>query len=115
DRSGGHDLDFAGVAASFASTFADEAKTPFDEVGIGELQDYAIADASGGAQGFGAVTSDPDRRRAGIGPRKTRFDAIEVHGVAGVQGPEDAHKFLESFEGGGLFAKDAAGTVATAD
>src|SRR3989454_3136168 len=115
DGRGSHDFDFGRVAACFACAFADEADAPFDEVGIGELQDYAVADAAGAAEGFGAVASDPDARRGAIGPGEARCDAVVVNGFAGVERAEIADEFLEIFERGGVFAEDAAGTVAAAD
>src|SRR6266404_4678 len=115
DGGGGHDFDLAEVAAGFFGAFADEAEAPVDQVGVGKLENDAIADASGGSQGFGAVASDPDARDFAIGPGKFRGDAVEVDRFAGVQVAEDAYKFLEVFERGGLLAKNAAGTVAAAD
>ena len=61
-------MDFAEVAAGFFGAFADEAEAPVDEIGIGELEDDAVADAAGGAQGFGAVAGDPDGRHFFVGP-----------------------------------------------
>src|SRR6266851_452358 len=112
---GGHDFDFAEVAASFLGAFADEAEAPVDEVGIGELKDHAVTDASGGAQGFRAVAGDPDARNFAVGPRKFCGNAIEVDRFACIQVAEDADEFLEVFERGGLFAEDASGTVSAAD
>src|SRR5205807_4335261 len=62
DGGSGHDFDLAEVSAGFLGAFADEAEAPVDEVGIGKLEDDAVADASSGAQGFGAVAGDPDAR-----------------------------------------------------
>src|ERR1700756_4433813 len=62
DGGRGHHFDFAEVAASFLGAFADEAEAPVDQVGVGELEDDAVADASSGAQGFGAIAGDPDAR-----------------------------------------------------
>src|SRR5258707_14412027 len=115
DGGGGHDFDLAEVAAGFLCAFADEAEAPVDEVGVSELEDHAVADASGGAQGFRAVARNPDAGDFAAGPGKFCADAVEIDGFACVQVAEDADKFLEVFEGGGVFAKDAAGAVATAD
>src|SRR3989475_9193007 len=115
DGGGGHDFDLAEVAAGFLDAFADEAEAPVDQVGVSELEDHAVADASGGAQGFGAVAGDPDAGGFAAGPREFRGDAVEVDGFAGVQVAEDANKFLEIFERSGLLAEDAAGAVAAAD
>src|SRR5882724_3154539 len=113
--SSGHDFDFAEVATGFFGAFADEAETPVDQVGIGELENYAVADASGGAQGFGAIAGDPDAGDFPVGPGKFCGDAVEVDGFAGVQIAEDADEFFEIFESGGLLAEDAAGAIAAAD
>jgi len=53
DGGSGHDFDFAEVATASFGAFADEAETPVDEVGIGELENYAVADASGGGRALG--------------------------------------------------------------
>src|SRR5258708_37813691 len=98
----GHDFDLAEIAAGFLCAFADEAEAPVDQVGVGELEDDAVADASRGAQGFGAVAGDPDAGNFAIGPGKFGGDAVEVDGSAGVQVAEDAYKFLEVFERGGF-------------
>src|SRR5712664_4869055 len=115
DGRGGHDFDLGEVAAGFFCALADEAEAPVDQVGVGELENHAVADASGGAQGLRSVAGDPDAGNFAAGPRKFCGDAIEVHRFAGVQVAEDADKFLEGFEGGGFFAEHAAGAVATAD
>src|SRR5882724_10326988 len=115
DGGGGHDFDFAEVAAGFLGAFADEAQAPVDQVGIGELEDDAVADASGGAEGFGAVAGDPDAGNFAIGPGKLCGHAIEIDRFAGVQVAEDADEFLEVFECGGFFPQHAAGAVAAPD
>src|SRR5712664_927753 len=115
DGRGGHDFDLGEVAAGFFCALADEAEAPVDQVGVGELENHAVADASGGAQGLRSVAGDPDAGNFAAGPRKFCGDAIEVHRFAGVQVAEDADKFLEGFEGGGFFAEHAAGAVAAAD
>src|SRR5712692_3822210 len=115
DGGGGHDFDFAEVATGFFGAVADEAEAPVDQVGIGELENDAVADATGSAQGLGAVAGDPDARNFAIGPGKFCGDAIEIDGFAGVQVAEDANEFLEIFERGGFFAEDATGAVAAAD
>src|SRR2546427_5529103 len=115
DGGGGHDFDLAEVAAGFFGAFADEAEAPVDQVGVSELEDHAVADASGGAQGFGAVAGDPDAGGFAAGPREFRGDAIEIEGFSGVQVAEDANKFLDIFERGGFLAEDAAGAVPAAD
>src|SRR5260370_2075070 len=115
DGSGSHDFDLAEVAACFSCTFADEADAPLDQVGVRKLKDHAVADASRGAQGFGAVAGDPNAGNFTIGPGKFCGDAVEIDGFAGVQVAEDADKFLQVFEGSRFFAKDAAGAVGRAD
>src|SRR5207253_11282353 len=115
DGSRGHDFDFAEVAAGFFGAFADKPEAPVDQVGVGKLEDDAVADASGRAQGFGAVAGNPDAGNFAVGPGKFCGDAIKIHGIAGVQAAKDADKFLEIFEGRGFLAEDAAGTVATTD
>src|SRR5712692_7666948 len=115
DGGGGHDFDFAEVAAGFLRAFADEAEAPVDEVGVGELENHAVPDATGSAQGFGAVAGDPYAGNFAIGPGKFCGDAIEIDGFAGVQVAEDADEFFEVFEGSRFLAEDAAGAVATAD
>src|SRR2546427_11263610 len=108
----GHDFDLAEVAAGFFGAFADEAEAPIDEVRVGKLENHAVADAAGGAQGFGAVAGDPDAGGFAAGPRGVRGDAVEVDGFAGDQDAEDAKKFLEIFEGSGYLAEYAAGVGA---
>src|SRR5258708_1282969 len=115
DGGGGHDFDFAEVAAGFLGAFADEAQAPVDQVGIGELENHAVADAPGGAEGFGAIAGNPDAGNFPIGPGKFCRDAVEVDGFAGVQIAEDADEFFEIFESGGLLAEDAAGAIAAGD
>jgi len=115
DGGSGHDFDLAEVAAGFLGAFADEAEAPIDQVGISELENDAVADASGGAESFRAVAGDPDAGSFAVGPGKPRGNAVEVDGFAGVQAAEDADEFLEVFERGGFFAEDAAGAVAAAD
>src|SRR5882724_6187061 len=107
DGGGGPDFDFAEVAAGFLGAFADEAQAPVDQVGIGELENYAVADASGGAQGFGAIAGDPHAGDFPVGPGKFCGDAVEVDGFAGVQIAEDADEFLEILESGWFFAENA--------
>src|SRR6266446_5391594 len=115
DGSSGHDFDFAEVASGFFCAFADEAEAPFDQVGIGELENHAVADASSGAEGFGAVAGDPDAGDFASGPGKFCGDAVEINGFAGVQIAKDADEFGEIFKRGGFLAEDAAGTVTAAD
>src|SRR5260370_2530241 len=112
---GGHDFYFAEVAAGFLGAFANEAEAPVDQVGVGKLENHAVADASGGAQGFGSVAGDPHVGNFAAGPRKFCGDPIEVNGVAGVQVAEDADKLLEIFESVGVLAANAAGTGAASD
>src|SRR5882724_2120127 len=112
DGGSGHDFDFAEVAAGFLGAFADEAETPVDQVRVGKLEDDAVADAACGAEGFGAVASDPNTRDFAIGPGKFCGDAVEVDGFAGVQVAEDADEFLEILESGWFFAENAPGAVA---
>src|SRR5882724_2630664 len=102
-------------AAGFFGDFADEAETPVDKVGIGELENHAVADAAGSAQGFGAVAGDPNAGNFAIGPGKFCGDAVEVDGFAGVQVAKDADEFFEIFESGWFFAENAPGAVTTAD
>src|SRR2546427_11124643 len=86
DGGGGRDFDLAEVAAGFFGAFADEAEAPVDQVGVSELEDHAVADASGGAQGFGAAAGDPDAGGVAAGPRAVcrapgggaRFAGVEV-------------------------------------
>src|SRR5438477_1480325 len=113
--SGGHDFDFAEVAAGFLCAFADEAKAPIDEVRIGELENHAVAYATGSAQGFGAIAGNPDAGNFAAGPGEFCGDAVEVNCLASIQIAEDADEFLEVFERGGLLAENATGTVAAAD
>lgn len=115
DGRGGHDFDFGEVAAGFLGALANEAEAPFDEIGIGELENDAVADAARGAESFGTVAGDPDARGLAIGPGKMRGDAVEVNSFAFVESAESADKFLKSFEGGGFFAEDATGAVPAAD
>src|SRR5216684_7255556 len=78
DGGGGHDFDLAEVAAGFFGAFADKAEAPVDQVGVGKLEDHAVADASGGAQGFGAVAGDPDAGDFAADPGKFCGDAVEI-------------------------------------
>src|SRR5579859_2073865 len=89
-RSGGHHLDFRSIAAGFARAFANETEAPFNQIRIGKLQDDAVADASGSAQGFGTVSGDPHRRYAPRRPRKTCADTIELDGFPRVEGTKRA-------------------------
>ncbi len=82
DGGGGHDFDLAEVAAGFFGAFADEAEAPGDQIGIGKLEDDAVADAAGGAQGFRAVAGDPDGRHFFVGPRESCGDAVVVDRLA---------------------------------
>src|SRR5580698_10746541 len=79
-----HDFDLFEVAAGFLCAFANEAEAPFDQVRISELKDNAVADAAGGAQGFGAVAGDPDGWHFLVGPRESRGDAVVIDRLAGV-------------------------------
>ena len=115
DGRGSHHFDFAEVAAGFFCAFAHEAEAPGDQVRVGKLENHAVADASGGAQGLGAVAGDPDAGNFAIGPGKLCGDAIEVDRFAGVQIAEDADELLEVFERGGFFPQHAAGAVAAPD
>src|SRR5260370_5053364 len=114
DGSGGHYFAFAKVAVGVSGALAGEAQAPVDQIGIGELQNDAVADAPGSAQSFGAVAGHPDAGNVAAGPWKFRGDAIEIDGLACVQVAEDADEFLKVFESGGFLAEDAAGTVAAA-
>src|SRR6266705_3199876 len=112
---GGHDFDFAEVAAGFLGAFADEAEAPVDQVRVGELENDAVTDASGSAQGFRAIAGDPDARNLAIGPGEFCGDAVEIDGFTGVQVAEDTDEFFKVFQRGGFFAEDAAGPVSAAD
>src|SRR5882672_10006809 len=115
DGRGGHHFDLGEVAAGFLCAFADEAEAPVDQIRIGKLENYAVADATGGAQRFRAVAGDPDAGNFAVGPGKFRGDAFQIDSLASVQVAEDADKFLEVFESRGFFAEHAAGAVAAAD
>ena len=78
---------------------ANEAEAPFDEVRIGELQNDAVADASGGAQRFRTIASDPDGWCASLCPRETRTHAVQLHGLSTVERAENTHKLFEIFDG----------------
>src|SRR5712692_7351993 len=56
NRSGRHHFDF------------DEVEAPVNQVGIGELENDAVADAPGGAKGSRAVAGDPNAGNLAIGP-----------------------------------------------
>src|SRR5260370_36680868 len=92
DRSGGHDLDFSGIAAGFTRALANEVKTPRDEVRIGELQNDPIADAPGGAQRLRPIAGDPDPWDAAVCPPEARPAAREFHGFATGARPRTPHK-----------------------
>src|SRR5579872_2413683 len=81
---GGHYLELAEVAAGFFGALADKAEAPIDEIGVGKLQDYAIAYSSCRAQGFRAVAGNPNRWDLVAGPGKICGHAVEVHRFAGV-------------------------------
>src|SRR6266436_2051239 len=115
DGSSGHDFDLAEVASGFFCAFADKTEAPIDQVGVGELENHTVADASSGAEGFGAVAGDPDAGEFASGPGKFCGDAVEINGFAGVQIAKDADEFGEIFKRGGFLAEDAAGTVTAAD
>ena len=106
---------FAGVAAGFFCAFADEAEAPGDEIGIGELQDDAVGDAAGGAEGFGSVACDPDGRNSSGGPGEFCGNAFVIDRAAGVEFAEGFDEVGEIFEGGGFFAEDAARGVSSAN
>src|SRR5260370_1970397 len=105
DGSGGHDFDLAEVTAGFLGALADEAEAPVNEVGVGKLENHAVADATGGPQSFGTVAGDPYAWDFAIGPGKLCRDTIEIDRFACVQVAEDADEFFEIFERGGLRAK----------
>src|SRR5207245_7497264 len=88
---------------------------PIDEVRIGELENHAVAYATGSAQGFGAIAGNPDAGNFAAGPGEFCRDAVEVDGFAGVEIAKDADKLLEVFERSGFLAEDAAGAVTPAD
>ena len=115
DGRSGHDFDLAELAASLFCALAYEAEAPVDEIGVRKLENYPVADAAGGAQGLRAVAGDPHAGNLASGPGKFRGDAVEIDGFAGVQVAEDADKFFEGFQCGGLLAQHAAGAVAAAD
>src|ERR1700682_1046802 len=81
---GGHDFDLSEIAAGFLCAFADETEAPVDQVGVGKLENYAIADASGGAKGLRAVAGDPDAGNFAVGPGKFRGDAFQIDSLASV-------------------------------
>src|SRR5882762_4886431 len=80
----GHDFNLAEIAAGFLCAFADEADAPLDQVGVGKLEDDAVADASRGAQGFGAIACNPDTGNFAVGPGKFRGDAFQIDSLASV-------------------------------
>jgi len=49
NRGGGHDFDLLKSRPASLCAFADKAEAPVDEVGVSELEDHAVADASRGA------------------------------------------------------------------
>src|SRR5262249_16673859 len=108
DRSRRHDLDLAEVAARFFGPFADKAETPFDEIRVGELENHAVADTSGGAQRFRAIAADPDTGDFAIGPGKFCGDAVKVHSLARVKVAKHAYEFLKCLKRCRLFPEDAA-------
>src|SRR5207253_10044895 len=110
--SGSHDLDFAEVAAGFLGAFADEAEAPFDQIGVGELENDAVSDASGGAQSLWAVTGDPNAWNYTAGPGKFCGDAVEVNGFARVEVAEGADEFLGASRGVGFLPMGRRAVVA---
>src|SRR6266436_5252467 len=113
--SSGHDFKFGEVTTSFLCTLAHEAEAPVDQVGVGKLEDYTVTDASGGAQGFGAVAGDPDRRNSRFRPGKARADSVVVDRCAGIQFAKYIDELLEIFECCWLLAENATGTIASAN
>jgi len=88
---------------------------PIDQVGVGKLEDDAVADSSGGAKGFGAVAGDPHAGHLTVGPGKFCRNTIKINSFASVQVAEDADEFLEILKRGRFLAEDAAGAVAAAN
>src|SRR6267143_251882 len=84
DGGGGLDFNLAEIAAGFLCAFADEAEAPVDQVGVGKLEDDAVADASRGAPRFRAVACNPDAGNFAVGPGKFRGDAFQIDSLASV-------------------------------
>src|SRR5690349_1797611 len=114
-RSCGHDFEITEVAASFLRSFAYKAQAPFDQVGVGELEDHAVADSSGGSQGFRPVPGDPHGGNTRVRPRKTCADALVVNRFAGIQRAKDSYKLAQVFQSRGFLSKYPARTIAAAD
>jgi len=84
------------------------------KVGIGETGEYAVADASGGRRGFGALASDPDAGDFPVVREILWGDPPRVDGLAGFQVrktrtiPRDSREWL-------FFAGERAGSCSHAD
>ena len=76
---------------------------------------YAVADSSGGSQGFRPVPGDPNGRNTRVRPGKTCADALVVNRFARIQRAEDSYKLAQVFQSRRFLSKHTAGTIAAAD
>ncbi len=112
---GGHDFKLAEVAACFLCAFANESEAPIDQIGIGKLENHAVADAAGSAKRLRTVARDPDAGDFAIGPGESCVDAVKVNRLAGIQVAKHTHKFFQCAECRRLLSEHATRTVTTAD
>src|SRR5215471_16754008 len=110
-----HDFDFRKVSACFLSPLPDKAKTPFDQMRIGELKNDAVADAAGAAQRFWSVARNPNRRHSVVGPIHLNRMTFISDLLPAVKIANDPDGFFEVFQCRRLLAHHAPGAVAASD
>src|SRR5207302_5765884 len=113
-RGGGLDLDVVEVAARLFGAFAHELQTPLDDGGVGELDDDAVRDSAGGAQGLGAIARHPDGQLV-LGPLEPDLDTVVRHLAPSRQVADQAAVRLHLLDGHRLLAEDATCAVAATD
>src|SRR5207244_908239 len=112
NRGSGHDLDSARISARGLSARLHKAPAPGDEIGIGELQDYAVGDASSEFQHLRAVPCNPDGRGAGR-PSELDQSFLIPDRLPCRELAEGVYRLLQTVRGDWLLPEHAARAVPT--
>src|SRR5579863_7840152 len=92
-----------------------DARRPFDEVGVGELQDQPVSFATGEVECLWTVGRHVDGERAIFDPRDVDVEAAQLDGLSGGETTDHPHRLGERLEFRRGTARDTNGGIAAAD
>ena len=114
-RGGDADRDLGRVATGGLGRGPHGADRPRRDLGVGELEDEAVADLAGQGEGPGSVAGDPQLEPAPAGPRERDRRALVVDRPAVAELADHVDRLAQRVDRGRLAVRDAHRRVAPAD